>query len=61
MTPRKDHEYKVDCCYLKDDSDAHIFQDEVKRLLDAMFCGDGRNNACVITCGSTAKTHLVMV
>jgi hypothetical protein len=61
MTPHKQREYKLDWCYLNQDSDTHIFQNEVKHLVDNIFSGDGRNHACVITCGSTAKTNLVMV
>ncbi|CAD6332908.1 unnamed protein product [Miscanthus lutarioriparius] len=60
MTPHKHREYKLDWCYLNDNSDTDIFQNEVKHLVDNIFCGDGRNHACVITCGSIAKTHLVM-
>ncbi|XP_021302864.1 kinesin-like protein KIN-10B isoform X1 [Sorghum bicolor] len=60
MTPHKQREYKLDWCYLNQDSDTHIFQNEVKHLVDNIFSGDGRNHACVITCGSTAKTNLVM-
>ncbi|XP_066362547.1 kinesin-like protein KIN-10B isoform X2 [Miscanthus floridulus] len=59
-TPHKHREYKLDWCYLNDNSDTDIFQNEVKHLVDNIFCGDGRNHACVITCGSIAKTHLVM-
>ncbi|XP_062227790.1 kinesin-like protein KIN-10B isoform X2 [Phragmites australis] len=54
---RKYHEYMLDCCYLKSDSYHHIFHSEVKPLVDATFRG---NNACVVTCGATAKTHLIM-
>ncbi|CAL4901875.1 unnamed protein product [Urochloa decumbens] len=59
-TPRKDCEYKLDYCYLKDDSYTRIFDNEVKHLLDDIFCGDGHSNACVVTCGATGKTHLMM-
>ncbi|XP_062199057.1 kinesin-like protein KIN-10B [Phragmites australis] len=54
---RKDHEYKLDCCYLKGDSYNHIFHSEVKPLVDVTFQG---NNACLVTCGATSKTHLIM-
>ncbi|XP_034586029.1 kinesin-like protein KIN-10B isoform X4 [Setaria viridis] len=60
LTLRKDCEYKLDYCYTKDDSYTLIFDNEVKHLLDDIFCGDGQSNACVITCGATAKTHLIM-
>ncbi|KAG2617630.1 kinesin-like protein KIN-10B isoform X1 [Panicum virgatum] len=60
LTKRKDHEYKVDYCYLKDDSPTRIFNDEVKHLLDDIICGEGHSNACVITCGASAKTDLIM-
>ncbi|CAN6336854.1 unnamed protein product [Urochloa humidicola] len=59
-TPRKDCEYMLDYCYLKDDSCTRIFDNEVKHLLDDIFCGDGHSNACVVTCGATGKTHLMM-
>lgn len=59
MTPHKQRDYKLDWCYLNDDSDTVIFQNEVKHLVDNIFCSDGRNHACVVTCGSTTKTHLV--
>ncbi|CAN6327334.1 unnamed protein product [Urochloa humidicola] len=59
-TSRKDCEYKLDSCYLKDDSCSQIFDNEVKHLLDNIFCGDGHSNACVVTCGGTGKTHLMM-
>ncbi|PUZ64857.1 hypothetical protein GQ55_3G176300 [Panicum hallii var. hallii] len=60
LTMRKDHEYKLDYCYLKDDSSTRIFNNEVKHLLDDIFCGEGHSNACVITCGAAAKTDLIM-
>ncbi|RLN29610.1 hypothetical protein C2845_PM05G30210 [Panicum miliaceum] len=60
LTTRKDHEYKLDYCYLKDDSSTRIFNNEVKHLLDNIFCGEGHSNACVITCGAAAKTDLIM-
>ncbi|RLN00921.1 kinesin-like protein KIF22-A isoform X2 [Panicum miliaceum] len=60
LTTRKDHEYKLDYCYLKDDSSTRIFNNEVKHLLDDIFCGEGHSNACVITCGAAAKTDLIM-
>ncbi|CAN6332139.1 unnamed protein product [Urochloa humidicola] len=59
-TPRKDCEYKLDHCYLKDDSCSRIFDNEVKHLLDNIFCGGEHSNACVVTCGGTGKTHLMM-
>lgn len=42
----------------QDDSCNQIFQAEVKPLVDAIFRG---TNSCVIACGSSAKTHLIMV
>uniref|UniRef100_A0A0A9AE70 Kinesin motor domain-containing protein n=1 Tax=Arundo donax TaxID=35708 RepID=A0A0A9AE70_ARUDO len=54
--PRKDCEYRLDCCYLMDDSYRHIFHSEVRPLVDATFRG---SNACVVTCGATSKTHLI--
>ncbi|KAG2625883.1 kinesin-like protein KIN-10B isoform X2 [Panicum virgatum] len=60
LTTRKDHEYKVDYCYLKNDSSTRIFNDEVKHLLDDIFRGEAHSNACVITCGASAKTELIM-
>ncbi|WVZ99555.1 hypothetical protein U9M48_044829 [Paspalum notatum var. saurae] len=59
MTPRKTNECKLDWCYLKDDSCTRIFDKEVKPLLDAILSGAGRKNACVVTCGAAAKTHLI--
>nr|CAB3460760.1 unnamed protein product [Digitaria exilis] len=60
QTPRKDCKYKLDYCYLKDDSYTRIFDNEVKHHLDNIFCGDEHRNASIITCGATAKTHLLM-
>ncbi|KAJ1264012.1 hypothetical protein BS78_09G230600 [Paspalum vaginatum] len=59
MTPRKINECKLDWCYLKDDSCTRIFDKEVKPLLDAILSGAGRKNACLVTCGAAAKTHLI--
>eukprot|EP00267_Zea_mays_P022630 XP_008647691.1 uncharacterized protein LOC100278444 isoform X2 [Zea mays] len=60
MTHRKHREHKLDWCYLNDDSYTDIFHNEVKQLVDKIFSSDGHNHACVVTCGSTSKTHLVI-
>lgn len=62
MTHRNHREHKLDWCYLKDDSYIDIFHNEVKQLVDKIFSSDDHNqfHACVVTCGSTSKTHLVI-
>ncbi|KAL6861348.1 hypothetical protein ACP4OV_017048 [Aristida adscensionis] len=54
---RKEHDYRLDGCYLRDDTHRHIFDREVKPLVDAAFRG---TNACVVTCGAASKTNLMM-
>ncbi|KAL6606296.1 hypothetical protein ACP70R_041949 [Stipagrostis hirtigluma subsp. patula] len=56
---RREHDYRLDWCYLKDDADRHVFDREVGPLVDAAFEFRGAN-ACVITCGAASKTQLVM-
>ncbi|KAK3128141.1 hypothetical protein QOZ80_6BG0457510 [Eleusine coracana subsp. coracana] len=58
--PRKDYQYRLDCSYPKDkddDSCHQIFNVEVKPLVDAIFRG---TDSCVVACGASAKTHLIM-
>ncbi|TVT99331.1 hypothetical protein EJB05_55331 [Eragrostis curvula] len=55
---RKDCDYRLDGFYPKDDDSCHhIFNGEVKPLVDAIFRG---TNSCVVACGATAKTNLIM-
>ncbi|KAL5226044.1 hypothetical protein ABZP36_012683 [Zizania latifolia] len=49
--------YRLDGCYLKDDTNHRIFRDEVKPLIDGVTT-PGNTKACVVACG--LRDHLFM-
>ncbi|KAM0923723.1 hypothetical protein ACQ4PT_005342 [Festuca glaucescens] len=54
-------EHRLDWCYLQDETNHHIFLNEVSpiihRLLDGTT-GNSRCNACVVACGAATKDRL---
>ncbi|KAM0845295.1 hypothetical protein ACQ4PT_056461 [Festuca glaucescens] len=53
-------EHRLDWCYHQDETNHHVFLNEVKPLIHRLFQTSG-TNACVVACGAgSAKDHLFL-